>query len=242
MTRLVQAIDQLEHRGLPQHALVGGIAVIARLQQPHRATADIDAVYLGDEGDAVQILLAHGARPQANGVILAGGEKVDLISVGDYAVADLPENAGERAFVLAHRWALDGASRLTLVVTTSGGAVAAAVTTPVASVASLVAMKLASTRARRRGAQHKRASDVFDVFRLLSAHDADGSVARALQSAPGDLAPIVRDLASVVLVEEAVRSARWLQAAGDPQMQDVTAEDLRRVGTPLRNNLGTATP
>ena len=82
---------------------------------------------------------------------------------------------------------------------------------------------------------------MFDVFRLLSAHDANGSVARALQSAPGDLALIVSDLASIVLVEESVRSARWLQSAGDPQMQDVTAEDLRRVGAPLRESLGTAT-
>lgn len=64
LAKLVQAIAWLERENLPRHALIGGIAVIARLQQRHRATADVDEVFLEDEGDAIQILLDKKAKRQ----------------------------------------------------------------------------------------------------------------------------------------------------------------------------------
>ncbi|GAC1414067.1 MAG: hypothetical protein NVSMB57_09610 [Actinomycetota bacterium] len=110
-------------------------------------------------------------------------------------------------------------------------------TTPVASVAALVAMKLASATSRRGPALYKRASDIFDVYRLLADHDVDQSVSRAVIRAPDGLATLVRALASKLLVDEAERSTRWLITTGNPEMERVGAEDLRSVGVPFRNGL-----
>lgn len=237
LANFIRAISGLEQLGLPRHALIGGLAVIARLAQRHRATADIDEVYLGDDTDVIQLLVDQGADRQANGVILASGEKVDLIAVGDYRADELPDDTGQRAFILSHRWALDGATLLNLVVTDRSGGVRAEATTPVASIEALVAMKLASASARREPALNKRASDIFDVYRLLAVHDADRSVSRAERAAPDDLAILVRNLANMLLVEEAERSTRWLITMGGPEMDHISADDLRSVGVPFRDEL-----
>ncbi len=233
LARLVPAIQALERQGLPRHALIGGIAVIARLGQRHRATSDIDEVYLGDSIDAVQVLVDRGASRQPNGVILQDGTKVDLIAVGDYEREDLPEDTGQRAFILAHRWALDTSEPLTLVVGDAEGTAKAGVTTTVSTTAALVAMKISSAPARREPTLYKRATDIFDVYRLLTVHDLDGSVAAAVNHAPEDLAMLTSGLADRLLVREAERSVRWMLTAGGPEMEHVTAADLRAVGAPF---------
>ena len=165
--------------------MVRGRRDVPRLGRRHLATADIDEVYRGDDIDIVQLLVDEGADRQANGVILAGGEKVDLIAVSEYRADELPDDAGQRAFILSHRWALDGATLLNLVVTDRSGGVVAEATTPVASIEALVAMKLASAPARREPAIHKRASDIFDVYRLLAVHDVDRSPVESVDGADG---------------------------------------------------------
>lgn len=237
LVNLIRAVAGLEQRGLPRHALIGGLAVIARLGRRHRATADIDEVYRGDDIDVVQLLVDEGADRQPNGVILAGGEKVDLIAVSEYRADELPDDAGQRAFILSHRWALDGATLLNLVVTDRRGGVVAEAATPVASIEALVAMKLASAPARREPALHKRASDIFDVYRLLAVHDVDRSVSRAVRAAPDDLAGLVRHFADMLLVEQAERSTRWLITMGSPEAENTSAADLRFVGVPFRDGL-----
>lgn len=240
LAALVRAVAAVERDGLPPHALIGGLAVIVRLAKRHRATTDVDEVYLGMEGDAAQLLVDRGARRQPNGVILAGGTRVDLISVEDYDAADLPDEPDQRAFIVAHHWSLDTATPITLVVTDALGSVVAEATPAVASVPALVAMKLASAPNRRGPTEHKRATDLFDVFRLLVVHDVGGAISAELRGAPHDLALLVRDMAERLLIVEAERSVRWLLTSGGPEMEGVTAEDLRAVGEPLRAELDRA--
>lgn len=233
LARLVQAIAGLEMEDLPRHALIGGIAVMARLQQRHRATSDIDEVFLEDDGDAAAILISKGAGPQKDGVILATGEKVDLIGVGEFDERDLPNDFEQRAFILSHHWALVSASPLQLVVIDTTGTRLAEASTPVASTPALVSMKLAAAASRAEGAAAKRASDIFDAYRLLSTFDADQSISSAIREGPADLARLIRSLALRLLVDDALRSVRWMLSLGGSEMQDTTVEDLRGVGQPL---------
>ena len=48
MSSLVDAAGQLATAGLPRFAIIGGVAVSARLGEAHRATADVDTVVDGD--------------------------------------------------------------------------------------------------------------------------------------------------------------------------------------------------
>lgn len=238
LAKLVHAIARIEREDLPRHALIGGIAVIARLQQRHRATADVDEVFLEDEGDAIQILLDKKAKRQKDGVILETGERVDFIAVSGFDPRDLPDDALQRAFVLSHHWALMTATRLQLVVSGAHGSPLADASTPVARTESLVAMKLAAAPTRREGVSFKRATDLFDIYRLLGSFDVDRAVARAVRGAPHDLPALVRRLAQGLLVDDAQRSVRWMLTEGGPEMQGVTAEDLRAVGEPFVAALG----
>ncbi|MBI4728353.1 MAG: nucleotidyl transferase AbiEii/AbiGii toxin family protein [Acidobacteria bacterium] len=240
LERLVGAIGELERQGLPaRHALIGGLAVMARLARRHRPTGDIDAVYAEGEVDVVQLLVERGADRQREGVVLPEGLKLDLIAVGDFDPADVPDDARPRAFVLSHRWALDTADSVTLAVARSSGDVVLRVRAPVASAAALVATKLQSALWRSEIRRHKRAGDIYDLYRLLDAHDAGGDVAAALAVSPQDLGALARELARRLLVDEAERSARWLRADGGPEMQGIGAADLRAVGEPLVRRLAT---
>ena len=60
-------------------------------------------------------------------------------------------------------------------------------TARVATPAALVAMKLRAMQQRRANVLNKRASDAYDAYRLLAAHDRDGSIARELATAPDGL-------------------------------------------------------
>lgn len=232
LEKLVRGIATLER--LPaKHALIGGLAVMARLAQRHRATADIDAVYEDGSVDVTEILVEHGATLQPDGVILPQGVKLDLIAVGDLDPADLPADPHDRAFILGHRWALDSASDVAITVLDATQQVRLEVSIPVATTAALVANKLNAAFTRRAGRAPKRASDVFDVIRLLETHDADGSISSAFADAPEDLAALACDFGEQVLNREAERSVRWLRVDGGPEMQAFRAEDLRSVGEPF---------
>lgn len=169
--------------------------------------------------------------------MLEGGTQLDLIAVDDYDARDLPDDPSQRGFVIAHRWALDAASNETIVVVSGDGAVSAQATTPVATTAVLVAMKLSAAPARRDVVAHKRASDVFDLYRLLRAGDAGGEVSAALRDAPDDLASLLANIATDVLVVGAAQTLRWMRSSGSPEMEGITLEDLRAVGVAFRDGL-----
>ena len=88
-----------------EFAVIGGLAVLARLQGAHRVTYDLDTVATqhGDELTSVETVISTEG---VDGLLL--GTKIDCIAVGDVPATDippdlLPEGEADRIFVLAHR-------------------------------------------------------------------------------------------------------------------------------------------
>lgn len=97
--------------GLPEVALIGGLAVTMRVNAAgadHRATIDIDLVTVESEPEAVEVLAsAH----RAEGPPLHIGEiKIDVIATSARSDDDLDD--GQRLFVAGHRWPSKGPYRL----------------------------------------------------------------------------------------------------------------------------------
>lgn len=232
MVPLVKAVAALDRAGIGRFAIVGGVAVTARLGRAHRATADVDTVV--DETtppNAVEALLAlPGASPDpaSDHRVLVDKTTIEILGVGPVDAADFDDMPTKDAlFVAAHVWALDTSIPLTIV---AGARPNVRATAPFAIPAALVAMKLHAIedRSETRGLE-KRAGDAWDIYRLLVDLDGDGAIRQELASAPELLRRLVKDAAERVLVSGAARTRSWLRA-GDDAMAAVTADELRFVG------------
>lgn len=240
MVGLVRAVAAMETAGLGRHAVVGGLAVCARLNQAHRATVDVDTVV--DETtppDAVRaLLLLDDTRPDptASHRVYVSGTKVEILGVGPIAAdEDLSwATDADGLFVRAHTWALDTAGLVRVV---SGDDPSVQATAPFATPGALVAMKLHAIEGRSTAGLDKRAGDAWDLYRILVDLDADGAVRDELIAAP----PALRDLVAVavdrVLVSGAARTRGWMRA-GDEVVAAVSADELRFVGQALLVALG----
>jgi hypothetical protein len=93
-------------------------------------------------------------------------------------------------------------------------------------------MKLHAIQDRSAASASKRASDAWDIYRILVDLDADGTVRSALGAATKALRDLVRQSAERILITDATRTRSWL-VQGDDIMASVTAEDLRLVARPL---------
>lgn len=214
-------------------AIIGGFAVTCRLGHVHRATGDVDGVAdelatVGAEGSSAQALVERGIAQSDPGGrdhrVFIDGTKLEIIETQalNDDVDDI-ESAPDRLFVLGHRWALDSAELLRI--TVAGTDVD--VTLPVATPAALVATKLHAFCDRSR--DEKRASDAYDIFRLIESYDREGDVVAALNDGPHGLAEVVRELAAEQLVENAERVIRYLKVYGEPVWSEISAADIRRV-------------
>ena len=228
---MVRAADRA--LGVPdlRLAIIGGLAVTCRLGHVHRATGDVDAVadelldVAADSG--AQVLVDAGiARPDPEGRdhrVFVDGAKLEIIDT-----QPLPDDVSEiaplpRLFVLGHRWALESATPMRVVVTGTD----VDVELPIAIPAALVATKLHAYCDRQ--ADEKRASDVYDIYRILETRDAAGDVAQAMNDGPSALAEVVGQIMRERLFDDAVRANRFLRAYGDPVWRGITSDDLRRV-------------
>ena len=225
---LVRALAEVKARlGGRRVVLVGGLAVAVRLAIPERATADVDSVVqLGRAGPgAVELLLASGpgVSRDTGHRVMVGPVAVDLI---DARPSDHEEptmlSRKDALFLTAARFALDTATPVRV----RAGAVQvdAAVATP----AGLVATKLHAVLFRSEEA--KRATDAFDLHRLLSQHDVGGAVAALLARVRGGLPELVAWAGAVVFEERLAEYARLMRASGDPVIGSVAEVDLRAVG------------
>ena len=131
---------------------------------------------------------------------------------------------------MSHRFALDTATETELV---AGGAMASI---RVATPAALVAMKSGALRGGRAREPRKRASDLYDLYRLVLEYDRTGGIAAALTAAPFGLGRLVGEAVRSSVVDEPERAVRWLLVGG-PEMGAVTADDLRDVAGPLVERL-----
>jgi len=160
-SRLVGALHTLtEEVPSSEFALIGGLAVMTRLGRVHRVTDDLDAAAQSVDGGPSRLSILVGGGESGPARHPVGGVKVNSIDVGSIPAADLdpgelPEDQFDRAFVLAHRWALDSAAPASLTVVSGERVPLAAVTCRVATPAALVGMKLQSAPRRRAERAHK---------------------------------------------------------------------------------------
>lgn len=209
MVEVVRAVRAVGAAGLGPFAIVGGVAVTARLGAAHRATVDVDAVV--EEGPAFSAMDALLAMPGAvrdTGTahrVWVEGTRVEVLGVAgldDDDLRDVPPK--DALFVAAHVWALDTATPRTVVARDVEGVQA---TAPFATPAALVAMKLHAIEDRRpAGGLDKRPADAFDIYRLLVDLDGDGALRATFADAPPMLRALVRAAAERVLVTSAGRT------------------------------------
>lgn len=205
--------------------LIGGLAVMCRVGSPHRTTVDLDAVARGLTG--LHDSIARMAMTASGGgqYRFAGDMDLDVIDVAPVAAAELVAEltaTGERLTdlelnVVSLTWAHDGATPLDIVAVdeVSGERLAAAADRLVATTAGLVAMKTTAIPLRASTRPEKRASDLYDLARLLVA-------------APGaemDPDPMPAALRDVVLQ----RLRTWFV---DDAGRDRTFREIRRFDEP----------
>ncbi len=209
--------------GLPDVALIGGLAVTMRISAAgagHRATVDIDLVTVESDPEAVEVLAdAHDTDRQP---LVIDEIKVDVIATSALTDEDLDGLEDKhRLFVAAHRWAFEGAvrSRITVLGTEP---VAVSVATP----AGLVATKshaVGYPTSRRRAT--KSASDLLDLFRLIEFYNRNGELSDELREAPGGIRRIIAGVArDQILTNPASAANRMASASPAPiQVDDVIA-------------------
>jgi hypothetical protein len=232
LVRYTGALQQLSDISIGRHALIGGFAVMVRLATAHRVTEDLDAVTWTEDGTPeapIALLVEHGATRSRNGVDL-GDVHIDLIAVSDYEPAQLPDDIDDAMFVITHAYGLASATWLMIEARDANDDRATRATARVATPAALVAMKLRAMQQRRANVLNKRASDAYDAYRLLAAHDRGGSIARELATAPDGLGAWCVTRARDAFDTNAGQTRRWL-ATGSPDMASVSVDDLRTVGT-----------
>ena len=156
--------------------------------------------------------------------VFVDGTKLEIIDTHALpgGAADI-EAPLPRLFVLGHRWALESAEQLRVLVAGSD----VDVVLPVAAPAALIATKLHAFCDRQQ--DEKRASDAYDIYRLLQTRDGEGEVARALEGGPSGLAALVADVMHERFVEGAARVVRYLKVFGDPLWEEIRSEDLQDV-------------
>ncbi len=233
VTRLVRTAGLVRaHAGVPV-ALIGGMAVLCRVPSgPQRATQDVDMVseesaeVVAASGIAadnlVRTMLAERDPSSAPTRLFFGDTKVEIIetmAVTPSEVADVePERA--RLFVLSHRWALESASDCTITVANTD----VSETVPVASPAALVAMKLHSIQDRSN--DRKRASDAWDIYRLLESHNRAGGISRALAAGPDTLAELASTALGRVFATAVTQTRHWVVGFGEPAWRDVLTTEV----------------
>jgi hypothetical protein len=210
--------------------LIGGLAVMCRVGTPHRATVDLDAVARNAAG--VHDRLSHLALTATGGgqYTFAGDLDLDVIDVApvttdallaELGVAEGAAPEGELSDlelnVVAHTWAHDSATALDIVAVDdeSGVRLASARGRMVATAAGIVAMKVTTVPLRASSRPEKRASDLYDLGRLL--------VAGRLTAA--ELAAMPPALGTPV----AARLRAWFV---DDAGRDRTYRDVRRFDEP----------
>ena len=232
ITRLVDALAAVVGGAGGPAALIGGLAVLARVGGAYRVTNDVDAV---SEPGALAIILAE--RGEAIGSSwTVRSVKVDVVEVGTTPAdrlqpADLPEDEADRMFVLAHQWALDTAAELELVACDSRLRTLASASCLVATPAALVAMKVQSAPRRSAAGRYKVASDYADVHRLLTHPGLLPPAAAALAGAPHGLGTWVAAELERRFVGDAERVTGIIRAnLSLPPGSEIVPGDLRRTG------------
>jgi len=205
--------------------LIGGLAVMCRVGSPHRTTVDLDAV-ARDLDDLHESIARLAVTSTGGGQYRFEGDlDLDVIDVAPQPAHELAVELGAGGSelsdlelnLLSLTWAHDGATPVDAVAVDelSGEPLAEARDRLVATTSGLVAMKATAIPLRASTRPEKRASDLYDLSRLLLVA---GSGAARTDTMPPALGRIVRR-----------RLERWfLDDAG----RDRTFREVRRFDEP----------
>ena len=225
MSAVVQGVSEVRTLIGRPPVIVGGLAVLARLSSPYRATVDLDVVdrLVGQVSQLQVLRAADGAEPVEPAAVLLptlyGAVKVDVLQVRQVELDQPSDDPGDRLHAGAHAWANDTATDLTIEVIRSDGQ-RVEVTTPVAEPGPLIAMKLQAVMNR---SVNKQGTDILDIVRLaldqVTRPDALAQISEVAQPVASDIALYV----DLWLVRRREQALRWSRAAGGV---DVTVDDL----------------
>ena len=234
MAAVVQGIREVHALIGQPPVVIGGLAVLARLSQPYRATIDLDLVdRLRGGVPQLEILrAADGAEAVEPAAVQLptrhGAVRVDVLEVRQIELDRPSGDPGDRLHASAHAWAHDSATDIAIEVITRGGERVEA-TTPVAEPGPLIAMKLQAIMNR---AVNKQGTDLLDIIRL--SFDADTRTAALSQIAQVDPA-VASDIETHIdlwMVRQRQRSLQWILAVGGA---DVTLDDIDLAAELLRD-------
>lgn len=160
--RLLGALRDLSAIGV-DFALVGGLAVMARVAEAYRVTEDLDIVS-ADESFLDVVVARPGGEFTGNTLRLRGVpiDRIEVPAVVDWGAIAALESERDRLFTSAHAWAVATATGLTI----RSRDLAASVS--VAEVPALLAAKLHAFLSSRRDPR-KVHSDALDVVCLAQA-------------------------------------------------------------------------
>jgi hypothetical protein len=225
----------------PELRLIGGLAVMCRVGTPHRTTVDVDAV--ARDLPRVHPAIARLAvlSPGGGQYRFAGDLDLDVIDIAmmttEELIAELTSSAHPMTDlelnVVAHCWAHDSATTLdiTAVDDETGRVLARADRRFVASAAGIVAMKVTTVPLRASSRPEKKASDLYDLARVL----VDGGMARGeLQSLPVPLAQAVADQLAHWFVDDTGRDRtyRVVRRFDEPRIDlDAVSDAVRDLTT-----------
>jgi hypothetical protein len=173
----------------PELRLIGGLAVLCRVGVPHRATVDLDALARGlDRYDHAVRSLAVSSTGGGQ-YVMAGRMELDVIDVSPESAAALLDHLLAQGPLtdlelnaVGHTWAHDTASTMDVSVTSDEAphdVLARATDRLVASPAGLVVMKATTIPLRAGSRPEKRASDLYDLGRLVAAANGLDGLAEA---------------------------------------------------------------
>jgi len=205
--------------------LIGGLAVMCRVGTPHRATVDLDAVARDLAGVHVDLAALALSATGGGQYTFEGDLELDVIDVSPDAVDALVAELGWPEVeltdlemnVVAHTWAHDTATALDLLAVdeVDGARLASAPGRLVASAMGLVAMKATTVSLRASSKPEKRASDLYDLGRLIETGALAGD---GLAGLPVPLRAPITD-----------RLVHWFV---DDRGRDRTFRDVRRFDDP----------
>ena len=227
MTSVVQAAVAVEEVLGSTPVIVGGLAVMCRLERAYRATVDLDLVERLHESQVPQLELlrrAPGTNPVEPSAVEVGTDagmvKVDVIQVNQAEIEKPSDDPGDRLHASSHAWALDTATPIEISSVDRATGTTASISALVATPGALVAMKLQAIRNRSAA---KQGTDLLDIVRLVLDRQSQPSILAELASCSSQMRLDIIQHVDLWLRDKGVQSLLWIRSAGG---NDVEADDL----------------
>jgi hypothetical protein len=235
MTAVVQGVKEVRTLLGQPPVIVGGLAVLARLSNPYRATVDLDVVdrLLGKVPQLEVLRAAIGAEAVEPAAVLLptpyGSVKVDVLEVRQVEIDQPSDDPGDRLHASAHAWANDSATDLIIEVVRRDGQ-RVDVTTPVAEPGPLVAMKLQAIMNR---SVEKQGTDLLDIIRLTFDEATRTSALQQIAEVDDSVARDIHLHVGLWFERNRQQSLRWIHNAGG---RDINVDDLDLVADLLKSS------